>query len=413
MLKGYTGSTEPLSKNTVGTANVAGTRFQNISNPYSEMPRVQTGWDRLLNWLGFRSGYDKAQEQYNLAGAEYNSQLEQLASEEAYNSPSAQAARMRAAGLNPDLTGVSGEPASEFDNQQTPPNINAGTDVNPLDVVSHIGSGVMSALTGTMAILKDFNLLKQTKIAVDSQDLDYANKMTDFLLKVDPMTNKYQYSADGSVGSTDLNSLFRPFFHSRKGFNKFINSWSSYNDSLMQMTNQYKNVDDYYKSRFNVANHISQPYFSPIGVGSENMVAGLLYDLNQIAFDALKGQKNAELWRAKKEASKDTLEANAYDKLNAPDSSATDDLATSIQEGFKAETAESKTRQAISPLKIDSIKIQKRILDGLQKFADKDGSIGAQILSMILSSKIAGVSIFGPIGDVANDVVSVAKKVIP
>ena len=211
---------KPRSKNTVGTANVAGSRFQDISNPYSELPRERTYWDKLLNFLGFRSGYDKAQEQYNLAGAEYNAQLEQLASEEAYNSPSAQAARMRAAGLNPDLLGVSGEPASEFDNQQQSPDISASTDINPLDVIGDIGSGVLSAISGTVGIMSDFNMLKRARIAVDSDDLDFADRMLDFMKKSSSfMTDSSDDSFSGMVSA--MNEKNPTLFHSSIMANRF------------------------------------------------------------------------------------------------------------------------------------------------------------------------------------------------
>ena len=392
------------SSNQVGTANVAGTRFADISNPYANLPRERTFWDKFLNWFGFRSGYDKAQEQYNLAGAEYNAQLEQLASEEQYNSPIEQASRMRAAGLNPDLTGVSGEPASEFDNQQQSPDVSVGTDINPLELASNLGSTFMSALSGTMAILKDFQSLKQMRLSNDSGDLSIANGMMDFLLKSNPIYNQYGSLEDG-VLPVPFKDFESTFFRSSRNVKRFKKYRDLAADSLLQMTNDYKSFDDFYKSAESYAGTMAQPYMSGFwpGVSIHSLASAMkplqdaIYEMNMAQYEAV---KKAQKYESKKTDYQEQV-------LNGLDPALE---ASAITSEHKANIAESHARESIAPIKIDTAKIYGKMLSALKKLGD-GGDIGAEILGMLLGSKFLGTDTFGPATKLYNGVKGVAGAI--
>lgn len=390
MQKAYLGSTEPISKNTVGSANVAGTRFENISNPYSELPRSQTPWDRLVNWFGFRSGYDKAQEQYNLAGAEYNAQLEQLASEEKYNSPAEQAQRMREAGLNPDLTGVSGEPASEFDNQQESPDVSAGLDFNPLDIINSIGHGFIGTISGTIGILQDMNLLNQSRIALDSKDLEFSNQMIDFFKNSDSyFRSQYDVSDNGDLDFTVSAPLLgkrSPLFHSnaaRKRFNKFRGQAEN---SLLGLTQQFKSYDDFLKSATDFGTSLSKPYISGFASLTPSDIAQVLRPLSKAQFDLTLAQVKADNAKAYKDYHKDGFEGDAYADLNNNPNNAKA-FSESLSSGFKADTAENQARQSIAPLTVTKNKIIGRMLNQIEAIPDK--SIGMSILKFFLVNQLS------------------------
>lgn len=391
MLKGYSGSFEPLSKNTVGKANVAGTRFENISNPYAEMPRVQTGWDRLLNWFGFRSGYDKAQEQYNLAGAEYNAQLEQLASEEQYNSPVEQAARMREAGLNPDLTGVSGESASEFDNQQQSPDVSVGAGI------SDIANTFMSALSGSMALFKDFASLKQIQGMIDAQDYDNAGKLLDVFQKTDPLFHAYGEPSD-SVSGRYSSPLIQHLFGSKRNRSRFDKLRNEAVDTLLGYTTDYKSFDEFYKSAESFGETSSKPYMSGVFPGvsmwtvshAMKPLSQAIYDMNMAQMEAI--QKGAQ------------YESKVSDR-KLEDGTA-DVEAGAVRAGFEAETAEAGVRKQLAPLKIDQTKIYGSMLKQLNKMA-QDGDLFAGLLGMLLGSKTLGAPSFGPVSQLYNGTKSV------
>lgn len=402
MQKSYFGSITPVSSNAVGSANVAGTRFQNISNPYANLPRTQTPWDRLVNWFGFRSGYDKAQEQYNLAGAEYNAQLEQLASEEAYNSPSQQAARMRQAGLNPDLTGVSGEPASEFDNQQQSPDINAGIDLNPLDLIKTIGSGFMNTFTGVIGLLQDINLLHQSKIATDEKDLDYLDKMIKVFQTSNPLFEVP--SSDGSVTSVNLKEKNPTIFHSSgmtKRFNKFRQSAF---DSLLGLTSHYNSYDDFAKSAQSLGTSMSMPWFNGFAGLSAKDVADFLKPLSRAQLDLMFAQTKAENSKAYKEFNQNAYEGDAYAKLQA-DPAASSALAGSIKSGNEADIAENAARSSIAPLTVTKNKIIGRMISSIDRIPDRN--LGTTILKFFLINQLS--SGMNPLGTVSKVATSLLK----
>lgn len=389
-----------LSSNTVGSANVAGTRFENISNPYSSLPRQKTGWDKFLNWLGFRSGYDKAQEQYNLAGAEYNAQLEQLASEEAYNSPLQQAARMREAGLNPDLTGVSGEPASEFDNQQQSPDVSVGTDVNPLDVVKSIGSAFMSTMSGTIALLNDVNLLKQAKIATDEKDLDFGSKMIQFFKDTDSyFRDPDDVNDDGSLNPyLKVNNVGMTLFHSNRNRKRFIDFRDKVSGSLLDLTTGNKSYDDFAKSAESLGFSMSQPWFNGFGLTAKD-VADFLRPLSRAQMDLMFAQAKAENSKAYKEYHENAYQGDAYAKLsNDPEAAAS--LAESIKSGNVADIAENQARQSIAPLTVTKNRIIGKMISSIDKIPNKN--IGTTILKFFLINSLSGFNAGSGLSAVSN-----------
>lgn len=91
------------------TALNLGPRYQAMldANPYRDQSYNETPWQRFLSALGFRTQADAWRENMSVQAAEYDAAIAQKAQDEQYNSPSEQVARMRAAGLNPDIDGGS------------------------------------------------------------------------------------------------------------------------------------------------------------------------------------------------------------------------------------------------------------------------------------------------------------------
>lgn len=83
----------------------SGTDYSSVQNPYSTQFMKQTGWDKLLNALGFRSSYDEAEALRQQNYAIWQSQYNEMQRQEQYNSAAAQVERQREAGLNPDING--------------------------------------------------------------------------------------------------------------------------------------------------------------------------------------------------------------------------------------------------------------------------------------------------------------------
>lgn len=77
-------------------------------NPYRGQNYVKSPWQNFLTSLGFRTQSDAWQENMSVQAAEYDAAIAQKLYDQEYNLPINQVARMRAAGINPDLDGGSG-----------------------------------------------------------------------------------------------------------------------------------------------------------------------------------------------------------------------------------------------------------------------------------------------------------------
>lgn len=103
-----------------------GPQYQSLldQNPYRNLTYRKSPWQNLLTNLGFRTEADAWQENMSVQAAEYDASIAQKAYDEQYNTASAQAERMRAAGINPDIDGGSsispGEAASPAQDPSTP-----------------------------------------------------------------------------------------------------------------------------------------------------------------------------------------------------------------------------------------------------------------------------------------------------
>lgn len=160
-----------------------GTRYYDLweSNPYRNPTTKQTFWDEVANWLGFRSSYDIAEAQRMQASNEYLAQIAQLKSEDEYNSEAAKAARMRAAGQNPDLLGTEGaSEAAEFAQEQTSPDLSAldqtGKAVQFVGALTQVISTGVNMTTGIASALGLFEELKSKSYSNADKLIDLAEK---------------------------------------------------------------------------------------------------------------------------------------------------------------------------------------------------------------------------------------------
>lgn len=155
------------------------------SNPYVGVTRQQKWWEPFASWLGITTPTEKWQQEMQLQANEYNASIAQQAYAEQYNSPVEQAARERAAGINPDLAGgiASGE-------AQTPgqdPSIPNFDYTNGPDMFRYIGEGLMNCITSGLALADSFS---------------------------STLTKLNEASLSGLKKSMDANSMFDNYFRS-------------------------------------------------------------------------------------------------------------------------------------------------------------------------------------------------------
>lgn len=92
-----------------------GTGYEDAAkaNPYLTSTYKTSAWENIARALGFRTGFDKYETDRMSKAYEYSAQLTNQMREEEYNSEASQVARQRAAGINPDLNGITSSQASE------------------------------------------------------------------------------------------------------------------------------------------------------------------------------------------------------------------------------------------------------------------------------------------------------------
>lgn len=137
-----------------------GSRYFDLynKNPYTmqSFHGRETAWDNLASALGFKSGYEAQLEDWLRARDEYNAQVEQLKGEDEYSSEQAKAQRLREAGINPDLQGISeASNAAEFAMDATGPEIRSNNE-SAERIIGVIGA-IPKAITFAMGITQDIS----------------------------------------------------------------------------------------------------------------------------------------------------------------------------------------------------------------------------------------------------------------
>lgn len=161
-----------------------GTEFYQslINNPYLNYNYTPTIWDQWGDVTGlWQSNTQKIRMEYEKAANEYLAEQLQVMREQEHNSVANQVAEQRAAGLNPDLTGVSPSAgiASEGSIQSTSP---APSFSGP-GSAGEVTSGFLQAIQTAMSIYSGVQGLQQGAQALFSSKLNNASSFSDLIRK--------------------------------------------------------------------------------------------------------------------------------------------------------------------------------------------------------------------------------------
>lgn len=149
------------------------------SNPYENYDYKMGPFEGFLRSFGFRTKYDQYKEQMAMQAKETDFQVENKKYDEAYNDPSAQAARERAAGLNPDLLGTSGvEAASALPEDGNPIQTVPGADI--AEAPGMFANFILSGITAAVGLSKDVVGLRSLRLANENQEIANAGGVLNF-----------------------------------------------------------------------------------------------------------------------------------------------------------------------------------------------------------------------------------------
>lgn len=151
--------------------------MQKIVNPYSSYSYENGLFDKLGDFLGFRTNQDKFREEMMLKANEFNAQLQSVQAQNEYNSPEAQASRSRAAGINPQLAGV------ENIGSASPGAVDSSGLAAALDpsangsAAAALGSAAFSAFQGCVGVMSALESLKGMRIQNDLNEFSFIERI--------------------------------------------------------------------------------------------------------------------------------------------------------------------------------------------------------------------------------------------
>lgn len=209
------------------------------SNPYANYQYQLGFWDKIGNFLGFRTSEDRTREEYAQRSNEYISQLQSLAREEEYNSEASQSARQKEAGLNPALNGVNPSQASEMNEApMTLPDIarNNGDDVtSAFGTFSNIVSTVIGLGSGLLSLQGQRNSNALSRLSGVKDIYSFGKELGLDLTNESDVNALFGVPSDGLMTTEFLKDRLRKMGFSRRDAKRFafaFNQGLSYKDSL-------------------------------------------------------------------------------------------------------------------------------------------------------------------------------------
>lgn len=208
--------------------------------------REQNGWESFLKFFGLGDPYGKYLDEVNQGLYSDVSQIQSNIFENNYNSPSAQASRMRNAGQNPDLLGTNGvSGASEF----TEPERSFTPSPDGFESVLGIASTINQTFSAAFAIASQIQDFKLKGLEMDMKGLDKDSKEADLLERLLGVSDSLYSRGDSESGHFDdsLDELFLGFSSStRKKIKRIYDQLSlSLHGDTLSTNNEKNNIDSY------------------------------------------------------------------------------------------------------------------------------------------------------------------------
>lgn len=242
----------------VGDAPAGVDPMQWSNNPYAQFDYNHTWFQKIWEGLGFRSKFDEYRDSMAANAREYEAQLLEKAHNESYDSPIQQNARLRAAGINPDLAGEtssgSSSPMEPDPNAPIAPGYN-----DPVSIIEGFGNTMLTAFTSAIGLANSFvgllgniedvhskNIGNHDAVVADAMNFVLRNIPSSFSPNDKEGANIFQNGyfsdlADSYLESGMFNKKYSKLF--KKNVENFIRSApasaEAYKDWYDQMSNRF------------------------------------------------------------------------------------------------------------------------------------------------------------------------------
>lgn len=177
--------------------------YRSAWDSYPEFNYKKGILDSLGGFVGARTGYDKAYEQWLHERQAYQSQLINQYREEQYNSPEASSARERIAGLNPDISGTTSGTNEASEGTEVPSDFSSRSG----DELSEIASTAMSTVSTVFGLMNSIENFKGAKLGNLAKDAELSKMIFEYgRSRATQMFNFRKHSGE-HVGRTKDGSL--------------------------------------------------------------------------------------------------------------------------------------------------------------------------------------------------------------
>lgn len=338
------------------------------SNPYRNSQYKVSPWQKFLSWLGFRTQADAWKENMSVQAKEYDASILQKAYNEDYNDPTSQVARMKAAGLNPDL-----DPSSIDSGEASPMPEDPSTPMQSTGMEGQLMSfaeGIMNIASTAVGIVGSVqgisrNALQNRILSIEGEQgiSSLAEKMAPYFI---PESDKP--TDDGRSWQSQALEGAKIFSRSmdKRSQKRFLDTIQSY------WHGAYGNAKSYEEFKHNLESRFSHQL-------STNTLEDDFGQLNLILAEEL-GKANQEILKLSKTAEKASLKSEtAESEYNAEYFNELEGQTIAGSENAQADFNE--TNMKMNDILNESIG---RIIDRLEK-SRQEGGIGGGLSSVALA----------------------------
>lgn len=226
---------------TSGVTNPSVPGYQSLidANPYTNAEYNPSPWKNFLNALGIRTQGDAWKENMAVQANEYNAAIMQKKYDEEYNLPVNQVARLRAAGLNPDINGGDGiesGSAAPLGEDPSTPMQSTGDEGYIMSFVN----GVMSAFSSALGLVNGVQGVVrnriQNSILTLQAETNFSDAARNYAIQLLPNTPDALFDENGdmvsdwranALGSAQIFSKNLPKKMQKKFLNEIEQFWNT------------------------------------------------------------------------------------------------------------------------------------------------------------------------------------------
>lgn len=389
------------------------------ANPYTNQSYNKSGWQKFLSALGFRTEADAWKENMAVQAAEYDASIAQKEFDTQYESAPEQVARMKQAGLNPDLdpSSVSPGDAGAMGQDMSTPMQSTGDEQAIMQAVGFITRAVETAF----GIAGQIGQLKSLGIANTAGEIDINEKLYKFSKWVFEETRD-SFSADYS-DEENFNRAFRQHdiiarqLHLPKRFrNQFRQNLSSFYDSLNQDADFWSKKRSSNDDKLAVARQMESKFFSDGSLKGMRIVNNGLVRLSDALAEAA---LHSDIAQAEASGSKAGYESDYYSELDGAAVARAQNAEAGVKERYSnsldadalagADVAEASMRKQTADITKTINSELYKIVHNLKREADR-GDILSE--SLLFGFALARSSSAGAIGSFASKLLSVGLKAL-